>query len=325
MNRKHGITVGTLVLVVLACAWHGGEAAADGVMMPPLVVDKLPDMPSQRAILVHRDGVETLVIESMFDGPGKEMAWILPVPAKPTKITQACSGLFTTLDLNLQPKVIDAVSPVLFLGLLFLFWFLFLVAAGRFVPLRALAMAVFVLFAICKDMAGNAKAGVVAEHKVPGVSSSGALTVGGYEVHVLEAEAPAALSQWLQANAFRDIPEAGKPVVSDYIAKKWQFCRGPVAAGIRWSEQAAAAAAQFCVGEAGLPVTAHATGLQRLTPGLVCHCGQRSRRAFHACRVFGHLSKVEGGMGLISYSSTEPGAAFWCGAGTSRTARAYGG
>ena len=223
MNRKHGITVGTLVLVVLACAWHGGEAAADGVMMPPLVVDKLPDMPSQRAILVHRDGVETLVIESMFDGPGKEMAWILPVPAKPTKITQACSGLFTTLDLNLQPKVIDAVSPVLFLGLLFLFWFLFLVAAGRFVPLRALAMAVFVLFAICKDMAGNAKAGVVAEHKVPGVSSSGALTVGGYEVHVLEAEAPAALSQWLQANAFRDIPEAGKPVVSDYIAKKWQF------------------------------------------------------------------------------------------------------
>ena len=224
MHARRGLMLCILFFVLQAAPWKGGEAAADGVMMPPLVVNKLPDMPSQRAILVHRDGVETLVIESLFDGPGKEMAWILPVPAAPSSIAETDSGLFTVLALNLQPQVEDTASAVLGFGVFIVVWALFLLAAGRFVPFRALAMTLLVMMGLVKSISQFAVLGdTIGDREVPGVHSSGALSVGDYEVHVLEADAAGALSAWLRANGFRDLPEEGKPIAGDYVAKKWRF------------------------------------------------------------------------------------------------------
>jgi hypothetical protein len=53
-------------------------------------------IPDQRAIVAYRNGIEKLVIESSFAGHGKDVGWIIPVPAAPNRI-EAVSPIFTRL------------------------------------------------------------------------------------------------------------------------------------------------------------------------------------------------------------------------------------
>ncbi|MFA4985155.1 MAG: DUF2330 domain-containing protein [Candidatus Brocadiia bacterium] len=79
---------------------------ADGCFLPPLSV-KSPDMPQQRAIIVYRNGVERLIIESAFQGETGEYAWILPVPSEPLEIKKASNPLFKTMFHDLGKKAVD--------------------------------------------------------------------------------------------------------------------------------------------------------------------------------------------------------------------------
>ena len=204
-----------------------GICHADGIMMPPMVAPHMPEMPSQRAIVAYRDGVETLVVESAFKGAGKEMAWILPVPATPTEIAKATPGLFTVLQLNLQPEVVDSDFGIVCAGLFMLVWAIFNLDAGRpalWVSFgMTLLMFSFFLFAYYWTRAQFLSAGMDSAAQVEGVRASEASYVGDYEVKVLEAASPESLGEWLATNGFKDIPEAGKPIVADYITNGWKF------------------------------------------------------------------------------------------------------
>ncbi|MFA4985159.1 MAG: DUF2330 domain-containing protein [Candidatus Brocadiia bacterium] len=99
------------------------ECGADGKFMPPLNV-KSPDMPQQRAIIVYRNGVERLIIESAFQGETGEYAWILPVPSEPLEIKKASYPLFKTMFYDFGRKAFERKEGVFWLPALVL-WILF--------------------------------------------------------------------------------------------------------------------------------------------------------------------------------------------------------
>ncbi|MDQ1256488.1 MAG: hypothetical protein QG656_1084 [Candidatus Hydrogenedentes bacterium] len=75
-----------VLLGVLLILCGDNIAGADGIALPPMVADRIPEIPSQQAIIRYRAGIETLIIESTFDSDAGELAWLVPVPAKPTSV-----------------------------------------------------------------------------------------------------------------------------------------------------------------------------------------------------------------------------------------------
>ncbi|MHC4418082.1 MAG: hypothetical protein ACYSU6_05790, partial [Planctomycetota bacterium] len=73
---------------------------ADGKFFAERAYKVPPAIPSQRAILIHKDGTEKLIIESALQGEGKEFGWVIPLPAKPTEFEKVSPGLIKTLSLT---------------------------------------------------------------------------------------------------------------------------------------------------------------------------------------------------------------------------------
>jgi len=100
-----------VVGAVLLGVWAGGEARADGKVLPPVLVAQEIEMPDQRALLAWKDGVETLVIESSFVGQGTDFAWVVPLPAKP-EVEAATRGTLPSVAALMLPVVRPAVEEV---------------------------------------------------------------------------------------------------------------------------------------------------------------------------------------------------------------------
>ncbi len=229
-TRKSAIRAAVALAVVAFCVLNP-RAQGCGLYVPPAVVEALPDMPSQRGIVVWRDGIEQLIVESDLDGEGKELAWIIPVPAEPTSIAPASAGLFTTLRLGLRPAPVETASPLLLLALVILIWALFQIEETRFAPATTLGHAVcyliffvfigaFISAFFFTTLGGRCMSiSLLAE----GAKVLSAERVGSYDVRVLEADSTEALDTWLRDNGFRALPEAAEDVVSDYLEEGWVF------------------------------------------------------------------------------------------------------
>ena len=92
-------------------------AYADGKFFRPVeAIDDRPDILFQRALLVWRDGTETLVIESAVDSQSTKLAWVMPLPGVPEAIEKVSVGLFPTLEnaTALRPKDADLSDDVPF-------------------------------------------------------------------------------------------------------------------------------------------------------------------------------------------------------------------
>lgn len=81
---------------------------ADGKIYPAAAIKAIPDIPSQRALLVFRGNTETLIIENSFLGEGQDFGWILPVPVIPIQLESVSPGFLKTLNLTLHPEITHA-------------------------------------------------------------------------------------------------------------------------------------------------------------------------------------------------------------------------
>ena len=86
-------------------------ARADGVVIPSRAVAEPVRTPDQRALVAFDGSTETLVVETTFEGAGRDFAWIVPLPAKPV-VEESTTGLFPTLEVLSAPRVPRAAWQV---------------------------------------------------------------------------------------------------------------------------------------------------------------------------------------------------------------------
>ncbi len=107
--RSRAIVVG---LLCAACGW----ARADGIFIPPRLVPLA--IPSQRAIVVWRDGVETLVVESTAKTQSADLGWVLPLPAEPTSLDVMDAETLTSMASCQRPIILFGEPDFMWLELL---------------------------------------------------------------------------------------------------------------------------------------------------------------------------------------------------------------
>ena len=215
------------VLAAMATLALPAGAMADGMYFPEVAYPAMPTIPMQRALIVHRDGVETLIVESTFKSDSPGVGWVLPLPAEPTKFEVADSGILTTLAVCLGPEVIHDLRD-------YLWWAAFVY--GCLIPLLLVAvlskkgvtlfgviywlLAYIVIAGLLLPGLGHAG---LAGGDTCGVQVSSAQKVGNYEVSVVRGKDGKALAQWLQENGLRALTPDAIAVADDYIARGWCF------------------------------------------------------------------------------------------------------
>jgi hypothetical protein len=200
------------------------------------VVD--PSIPDQRALIVHRDGKETLVIETAFEGRGTDFAWVVPTPNVP-KIEEASTGLFRSLDHATRPELISRVPDLRTAGLCVV---AALLLARHGVRRRARHGPLLVAVAACAGLLVDAT--IPTDVGRPDVLAMGAPgapnlslpmtpeeapvavrqreVVGAFDAVTISARDPRAIVEWLHGNQFAT-PPGLEDVAAKYVRESWVF------------------------------------------------------------------------------------------------------
>ena len=217
-------------LVLCFFSVMAGDAFADGKVFPAKAYRTSPTIHSQRAILTFKDGQETLVIESSFEGEGKEFGWVIPLPAKPTNFEEASKGFLETLSMTIQPNIIHDVSQSLLtlFGLTAIVGFYFIVTLfidSKRRVFKLLLLLVFLFFGtfFLMPTLGHVEAGGNPSSNRRGVDVLDVQEVGSFGLVVLEADDSEALDGWLTENGFANLNDTERKIVSDYIKEGWCF------------------------------------------------------------------------------------------------------
>lgn len=236
MALRHWIAAA--FLTSLCCA-----ACADGGFFPPEATQFKPTIPDQRAFLCYRNGMETMIVESVLDAPAGDYAWVVPVPAKPTKIEASTSGALTTLQTLLSPEIDAQRKPLNKFLLIFAAAAAVLaisaphrIANQRYRASRLIveiACAGFCAFSAAilvprlgepfPMMGGYAGDTAAAKGDFGGVIEHASGNVGAYRYAVVSSpQGVDDLLGWLKDNKFA-VPDAARPAIDGYVKKGWKF------------------------------------------------------------------------------------------------------
>jgi hypothetical protein len=217
----------TVILLLSSTAW------ANGIYMPEKAYPVNPSIPVQRALITYRGGIETLVVESTYQTNSPNVGWILPLPAEPTKLEQADSGLLPSLSMCLRPTITHDISRevtfvVVIAIILVPFVLVFILKrAGRGRLLLGLTLVLFLILFVAiifiPAFSGMTLGRGGASVSMPGATEVQSQRVGNYQATVLKATDGNSLSAWLQANSLKGLDEAAKRIADDYAARKWCF------------------------------------------------------------------------------------------------------
>ena len=192
-------------------------ARADGKVF--YTVDGSANIPDQVAMIDYRDGVETLVIETHFEGTGSGFAWVVPTPGVP-EVFEVSPGTLTTLRAVAAPNVAKPIDgPYAFgLGLL-----LVLLAAGagmkrRWVRALWVIVVIAVVGVLFSPALGKARGG----GGVDAIEVHERTRIGRADVAVISGPDGGALCAWLEGNGF--VVEARtREVIDAYAREGWSF------------------------------------------------------------------------------------------------------
>lgn len=201
---------------------------ADGkVYSRTLVLDG--GMPSQRALIIDGGEVETLIIQPTLSTPVEEIAWVIPVPARP-EVTAAGNNVFGSLQSYLQPDEITGSDGHIFI----FFGWLCVLAVAMLVFFRArtfwypvvifsLLLGFFFFGALGLSYLKGSDA-----TSVPGISVVETQRIGILDVTVFSGESGATVLDWLVDEGFQ-LTEADQPVLQSYVDQGWFFVAAMVA------------------------------------------------------------------------------------------------
>jgi len=148
----------------------------------------------QRAILAYDPDTqtETLVLSTQYAGDPVDFAWLVPVASTPTAIAPLEDGeaAFTSLYYMSAPRAFFGLNGGGVTG--------------------------------CGGCGSGDSGGANGDAVPVGVNVVEQLHVNGLEISVLDASSADELAQWLSLNSYR-FPEAGKPVLNEYINNGWKF------------------------------------------------------------------------------------------------------
>ncbi|MBN2314274.1 MAG: DUF2330 domain-containing protein, partial [Sedimentisphaerales bacterium] len=177
-------------------------------------------------ILVYKDGIEKLTIESSLDGKGHEFGWIIPLPSVPTEFKKVSPGLIQTFSLAVQPKIIhdlkNEINALWRVALLITLMTLILVGTQSTTRIVLLIFLLFVSIIFFTPTLGVRFQGI-AFRTSSGIRIYDVKEIGRYDLAVLEADNSEALNTWLLNNGFTGLSEKDESIVSDYVKDHWCF------------------------------------------------------------------------------------------------------
>jgi hypothetical protein len=206
---------------------------ADGVYLGP--VGFVPEIPNQQAVILHKDGVETLLVQSVLDAPKGDYSWVVPLPNEPTDYAAGTDDLFKKWNYATRPETRYQVSWWLSIGPAFCGIVLFGLVLAPFAADKG-KVARGWIFTFCvlgltvsqlnfrrpheEAVAGETKATEGAAGREVEVIQS--RDVGSYRIDVVKGRSSAALAEWLSKNK-TPLPSTAESIVRDYVAKGWVF------------------------------------------------------------------------------------------------------
>ncbi|MBN1675319.1 MAG: DUF2330 domain-containing protein [Kiritimatiellae bacterium] len=230
---KTTLTIITLSLLTTTAALADGKIY--GMERVP------PDIPYQRALILFRDGNETLVLQSKIEDKNHSstettFGWVIPVPAVPELASMSAEeahDTFFRLGLVSRPDVTDISSMVLGVAAALLFVAavacLLLCLLSFAVPsLKSLrahrgALARFAVYGIFfLLLAGLAMPSFVKARGHAGVDVIKAEDVGIYHMKVIKSTSSADLLDWLKENRFQ-FSDSDLPTLDQYVRQRWCF------------------------------------------------------------------------------------------------------
>ncbi len=113
----HRNAAAILLAAMLALLAASKAALADGCAFVPVgSVARDAEQPSvtsprQECLMATDGNTVRMVLRTHFDTPGSELAWVVPVPAKPRDIQKADPELFASLDQATAPTFYTVESP----------------------------------------------------------------------------------------------------------------------------------------------------------------------------------------------------------------------
>ncbi|MHC4714758.1 MAG: DUF2330 domain-containing protein [Planctomycetota bacterium] len=238
MRSRLSPTIAVLTFVALITLATAPQTRADGIYYPETAHPTIPAIPRQSALVVYRDGVETLIVESSLDADAQSLGWVIPVPAVPSAFAQTSPGVLRTAWHVTAPRVVHDARNMINVTLLICYVvlvpvFIFL-TYGRLrlmsvLVVYLLSFLVLGMFTATLGTGGTSDA----THSAPQIVVHSATIVGSYDVTVLEAKANVALSEWLSSNGFTAPDAKALSIIDAYIGEGWVF----VAAKLRREEK----------------------------------------------------------------------------------------
>ncbi|HCE44981.1 MAG TPA: hypothetical protein DET40_15685 [Lentisphaeria bacterium] len=140
--------------------------------------------PQQKAIIVHDEGVEDLILQVKYEGKAEDFGWIVPVPSMP-EIKPMTYSPFPVLEKSPGIKIFKN----------------YLDAYKKYHLIRYSTL----------EGGDTSRTTVVRED-----------SVGIYKTSILKADNGSSLKGWLEENKFK-VPEGGERALDYYIRKNWLF------------------------------------------------------------------------------------------------------
>lgn len=210
--------------LVATASWADGGFYSYTTVAPPTI-------PHQRAFVVIRNGIETMIVESELRGADGEYGWLVPVPSKEVKVEAVSPGLFDSLDQTLQPVFgVHKKGP----------WLVASFAAAGAVILASVLVSrrrqpigladfslfsiLLALFATIAGSALNRATGHGPTGATDAASGSGGVVwqkVGGYLYASVDSGTTTDPVAWLESGGFA--VRASEPTLRTYLDEGWSF------------------------------------------------------------------------------------------------------